>query len=342
MRLKAPAVGVLDPWSVVTAGIRHVITQLGSPSERLFWGYWASSVILAAVAFRKLQERQRGEGFFRYLFPRSVWLHPSARVDYIYVAIVTIVWAGLIAPCLLETSTVKAWVAHIEHGWAHITQSKDAPIPSVVIFYTLTLFVVDDFRRFIVHRLFHRVPLLWEFHKVHHSAQVLTPITLYREHPFEMLLNGVATAVSLGFVTGLFVWWWPQGLTPATILGANLGRFVFDLFGANLRHSHVWLRFGASVEHLIISPAQHQIHHSCDPRHYDRNFGSQLAIWDWLFGTLYVPARHEPLTFGLKAEELQSFTTLPQLLVSPVIGAWKIIWRSASSPIPLQRERPRL
>ena len=69
-------------------------------------------------------------------------------------------------------------------------------------------------------------------------------------------------------------------------------------FGATLHHSHIWLTYGRMLEHVFISPAQHQVHHSTDPQHYDRNFGTMLALWDWLFGTLYVIKGKEKITFS--------------------------------------------
>ena len=57
-------------------------------------------------------------------------------------------------------------------------------------------------------------------------------------------------------------------------------------FGANLRHSHVKLKYPSFLEYIFISPHQHQIHHSDNPIHFNKNMGSKLAIWDWLLGTL--------------------------------------------------------
>jgi sterol desaturase/sphingolipid hydroxylase (fatty acid hydroxylase superfamily) len=111
----------------------------------------------------------------------------------------------------------------------------------------------------------HRIPVLWEFHKVHHSAEVLTPISLYRAHPVD-----------------------------------------------------TWFSFGSAVEHFIISPAQHQIHHSADPRHFNRNFGSEFALWDWIFGTLYIPRRREDLILGLGAEENRRLGSTWEMLINPI------------------------
>src|SRR2546426_736232 len=88
-------------------------------------------------------------------------------------------------------------------------------------------------------------------------------------------------------------------LALVLVLGANAGLVLFLFAGAHLRHSHVWLSYGPVLSRIFISPAQHQIHHSVDPRHVDRNFGGIFAIWDALFGTLYVPRTRETLTVGL-------------------------------------------
>jgi sterol desaturase/sphingolipid hydroxylase (fatty acid hydroxylase superfamily) len=85
----------------------------------------------------------------------------------------------------------------------------------------------------------------------------------------------------------------------ATILGVNIVTAVFYWSGANLRHSHVWLSYGPLLNRVLVSPAQHQIHHSCAPRHHDKNYGEIFALWDWMFGTLYNPKGYEALEFGV-------------------------------------------
>jgi hypothetical protein len=59
------------------------------------------------------------------------------------------------------------------------------------------------------------------------------------------------------------------------------------------------LSYGRILEHVLISPSQHQVHHSVDPKHLDKNFGEIFAIWDWIFGTLYIPTSNEELVFGI-------------------------------------------
>src|SRR5262249_10844630 len=81
-------------------------------------------------------------------------------------------------------------------------------------------------------------------------------------------------------------------------LGINLFFFACNLLG-NLRHWHVWISFGRRLGHLFISPAHHQIHHSADPHHWGMNRRFELALWDWLYGTLHVPTQRAELRFGL-------------------------------------------
>jgi sterol desaturase/sphingolipid hydroxylase (fatty acid hydroxylase superfamily) len=69
----------------------------------------------------------------------------------------------------------------------------------------------------------------------------------------------------------------------------------------HLQHSHLWVTFGPRWGRWLLSPAHHQIHHSMDVQHHNRNFGNTLALFDRLFGTLYVPgARREPLRLGVE------------------------------------------
>jgi sterol desaturase/sphingolipid hydroxylase (fatty acid hydroxylase superfamily) len=88
----------------------------------------------------------------------------------------------------------------------------------------------------------------------------------------------------------------------------------------HLQHSHLWISFRGLTGRIFISPAHHQVHHSTDPRHFNRNFGSCLALWDWMFGTLYVPAqKREKLTFGVTGHA--DAHTLKGELVAPFLDA---------------------
>ena len=142
------------------------------------------------------------------------------------------------------------------------------------------------------------MPLLWQFHKVHHSAEVLTPLTNYRAHPVELFLMAAVPSLATGLVSGIFWYVAADEIGVYTFLGAHVLVVGFNAF-ANLRHFEVWISFGPALNRWLISPAHHQIHHSRDPRHFGSNRGFELAVWDRLFGTLYVPGAVEELRLGL-------------------------------------------
>ena len=65
----------------------------------------------------------------------------------------------------------------------------------------------------------------------------------------------------------------------------------------------MWIPFTGLAGRILHSPAHHQLHHSDDPKHFGKNFGFALSLWDWAFGTLVIPAKtREPIVFGVGAD----------------------------------------
>ncbi len=307
--------------------VSAVADKVLSPTFRLHWIYLLSALAMALFAYRMNQTRGESRTLSQFLFPRCVWLHPSAITDYFYIALVMPLWSFLVVPHLVSSKIVtRHFLAAAQIFLGTHTPIAMSPL-TIGLLYSAALIVVTDFKLYCVHRLMHRIPALWEFHKVHHSAEVLTPITFYRSHPVDLLGQTLAEAIASGTVTAVFLYVFGPGLTLATILGVNAFRFAFYLFGANLRHSHVYLSFGPMVEHLVISPAQHQVHHSAEPKHFNRNFGSEFAVWDWMFGTLYCAPREECIALGLGAEENGRLRTVRQLLLNPFYSGWRVACR---------------
>jgi sterol desaturase/sphingolipid hydroxylase (fatty acid hydroxylase superfamily) len=102
--------------------------------------------------------------------------------------------------------------------------------------------------------------------------------------------------------TGVATWAFNQAAASPvsfySFLGLHVLVFAFNLVGI-LRHSQVWLHYGPAWGKWLISPAHHQLHHSCEAEHIGVNRGFELAIWDRLYGTLYVPGRKPPFRMGL-------------------------------------------
>ena len=89
-----------------------------------------------------------------------------------------------------------------------------------------------------------------------------------------------------------------------------------------------WLSYGPVLSWVLVSPAQHQIHHSRDPKHLDKNFGLVFSFWDAALGSLYIPPSRENLTYGLAGVPPGKFATVRQLYVTPFVEASRMLLRS--------------
>ncbi|MCV2885564.1 sterol desaturase family protein [Aestuariibacter sp. AA17] len=270
-----------------------------SANRRTFGLYLLSACLLAIPAYFVHKKQKTLSGFAGYLFNRRIWLHDSAKLDYGLFIVNRLTRALLWAPIVLTMVPIAMGVSGaLESLFGHPAPLTSHPLVVISVF-TLLLFLLDDLTRFLLHLAFHKVPMLWEFHKVHHSAKVLTPITIYRTHPLESYLYACRLALAQGIAVGIGYVLFGQSLTMLDVMGANIFVFVFNIMGANLRHSHVRWSWGDIIERWFISPAQHQIHHSDNPKHFDRNLGSALAIWDRLANTLVLSSSATRIRFGL-------------------------------------------
>lgn len=315
----------------ISLGTLHYWLALILPTQRIFVLYLLSAGLLAFVSyvyFRRRLPAMAGDrpdikrNFWEFLLPKEVYLHPSAKQDYLFFLANGLIFGGFIAQALVGVGVFADITRYgILQVWERGEGSFSWSSSQIMLLYTLVSLVLIDFSIFITHYLQHRVPLLWKFHQVHHSAEVLTPVTLYRMHPvdlfFTMLVGNLLAGVAFGVLTVL------AGAEPGVyeIWHVNVGFFLFYLLGYNLRHTHVWLSYPAWLSHIMISPAQHQIHHSINPRHRDKNFGLMLACWDWICGSLYVPSSYESLEYGISREERNPFHSVTEMFCLPFVQA---------------------
>ena len=285
------------------------------PNSRLFIGYLVGALVIGLIVMTAQYGFAGNKGAVKQLFSRKIWWHQSARLDYKLYVINRLVRALLWAPVVLTMVPIAIGLSDaIETVFGYrppITENSMI----VITTFTVVLFLLDDFTRFLLHWLMHKVPFLWHFHKVHHSAVVLTPMTVYRSHPVESFLYASRMAIAQGMAVGLCYYFFGTALSMFDILGANALVFVFNVLGSNLRHSHVKWRWGR-LEKWFISPVQHQIHHSTNPQHFDKNFGTALAVWDRLFGSLIISAPAMRLRFGLGRHE-HGHHTVTDAYISP-------------------------
>lgn len=263
------------------------------------------SAILVCAMFFVWRRRARGRrvslrGLARFVFPLRLLRHPSSRADAILFVLQTMVFGALLGWAYLS----QPWIAgSVTSGLAFLFgEPGPASVhPAVAIaVITLASFLAYEFGYWLFHWAAHTHPLLWEFHKIHHTAEVLTPLTVWRVHPVEQVIFINTLAVTIGICEGAGRYFLGGGAQVYAMSGVNILLVLFVYAFVHLQHSQAWIAFTGVWGRVFLSPAHHQIHHSADPKHFNRNLGACLAIWDWLFGTLFVPAREREVEkFGL-------------------------------------------
>jgi sterol desaturase/sphingolipid hydroxylase (fatty acid hydroxylase superfamily) len=268
----------------------------------LYWPFLVSALIIAALVWRFGRSadgsHQSWREFRRRYLGRALWWHPSARVDYRYYLINAVFYPLAFGPALFTGGAIASGIHGVLHPVLGAPPASAAAGWGTTIAYTLVFFVAYDFGRFVAHSALHDVPLLWEFHKPHHTAEVLTPFTAFRAHPVDLTVMAWGGALATGLVTWGF----------QRIGGTSIGFYQFlqmhvILWGfgllANLKHWQVWISYGPVLDRWLISPAHHQLHHSAERRHFGCNRGFELALWDRLYGSLALPRRDEVFRMGL-------------------------------------------
>ena len=283
-----------------------------------------AGALVCSLAYYLWRRRARGRpasarGFIRSIFAGRIVANPSSIVDiemwvlnglvlaggYGYLALGNVfcrdaTLAGLNA--VFGVRTPAAWSAWI-----------------VLAMATLFELLAYELAYWFGHFLFHRIPALWAFHKVHHSAEVMTTFTELRQHPVEILAFMNLIAIGAGATFGVMTYFFGPGVQPFTLLNGNILLMLFLVTYGHLRHSHMWIPFTGVAGRILQSPAHHQIHHSDNPAHWDKNLGYALAVWDWAFGTLYVPTvERETIRFGVGPTEGE-FSTAPRNYLMPFV-----------------------
>jgi iron(III) transport system substrate-binding protein len=316
--------------TLVLEYLNGIIDPLVNPQKRVFVGYLLAAfgiAVMVQVFLLQLPMRRA----LRALFSSRVWLSKSARSDYLILVVNQAVMMGL-APRLVSKLALATLLFEGLHVWLNGRPSllPDAPGWVIASSFTLVLFVIDDAAKYILHRMLHKWPILWAFHKVHHTAETLTPITVYRTHPVEGVLFALRATVVQAIAVAGFIFFFGERAQLVTLMGANAVLFLFNATGSNLRHSHVHISYGRWLEKILISPAQHQIHHSVARRHHDKNFGAVLAVWDWICGSLHLAEARPVKRFGIDAMPANAHG-MKTLYIAPFFEASALISNGLSS-----------
>ena len=189
-----------------------------------------------------------------------------------------------------------------ERGWG-LLNLVDAPALIEVTFAVLLL----DLTIYLQHRVFHAVPVLWRFHKVHHADNDIDLTTGLRFHPASMVLS---MGVKMGATIAI-------GASP---LGVLIGETALNLT-AMFNHANVGMPVGLDriLRWIVVTPDMHRVHHSVGRDEHSRNFGFNFPWWDRLLGTYRdQPASgHEAMTIGLDEYQAQPRQSLSWMIALP-------------------------
>jgi sterol desaturase/sphingolipid hydroxylase (fatty acid hydroxylase superfamily) len=284
------------------------------------------SVLLAWIIYRL---RKQAGGFWKWLLPKEIYTHDSHWLDLkLFVIGRLTAFTGIFGRISLVSLTA--------YGTSQVFFSDGLLNGGTLSPVLLALFMwgISDFSTYWTHRIHHHQKILWSLHAIHHSAEVMSPLTAYRLHPFSFVITVPFHSILTGVAQGLLIGPLASGTEISEIAGVNAFIVVANAALANFHHSHIWISYGPILERLFISPAQHHIHHSDRVEHYNKNFGHTLAVWDWLFGTLYVIRGKEDLSFGLGKAETQKMGDhrLVATLLHPFRSYFHRSGRSGSAP----------
>ena len=156
----------------------------------------------------------------------------------------------------------------------------------------LVFFLVSDFVQWNTHRLLHRVPFLWNFHKVHHSVKEMGFAAQLRYHWMEPVVYKSMLYIPLAIISGLE----PQDVAIVHFFALTIG---------HLNHANVGWDYGP-LKFLLNNPKMHIWHHAKNlPSHikYGVNFGLTLSLWDYIFGTEHIPYNGRDIELGFEGDE---------------------------------------
>jgi sterol desaturase/sphingolipid hydroxylase (fatty acid hydroxylase superfamily) len=273
------------------------------------WFWVATGLTLGAVAIEGLAVGWQESSLRRLLHPSG-----SARHDWAWF----LFSASGIGGALLIVSTLglSFAIGNAAYRWTGLN------LVSHIGFWPLQLALLIVMRSFLfywTHRISHMVPALWELHKYHHAATEMTVITVYRAHPLDSALYAIANA-------------FPFALVGADIWGIVAINYI-SMLNVSLEHSNVTWTYGWIGRWIWMSPYSHRVHHSDQPEHFNRNFSTELAMWDRLFGTYYegpLPAK----VIGVEGSDDNSLGVLQALWVVQVRAGREMVrsWRRRSVP----------
>lgn len=319
----------------MNAGTEMVERALGVVKGVYISELWAIPLVLAGfftvgvfyyyVLVRPHLAPGADRSLLRYLFPKEHYVTRSARVDMWVYVVNSVFVAPFLAVLIVMLSAkfgvdVNKLIVRVLGPDLHLVRSLWA----AVAVQSLCYYFGAGFAQYTGHLAYHKVPFMWALHRAHHSAESSNPFTFSRSHPIEIISQAIYRVVCGAAGLGLGIFLTGGTLRPETttlLLVAGLFNVVAGF--RSLDHTHIPVSYGKFLNVIWGGPVLHQIHHSAEEHQRDVNLAGAGYIYDWLFGTLYLPKKGETWRWGLNERELgenNPHNTLKDFLVEPIIS----------------------
>lgn len=254
------------------------------PQETRDWGiffgldFFAVNLLATGFMFAPLERwapHKRSQRLFR----------PEWREDLFYY-LVSSMFVQILSFLALAPSTI----INERTNWFDVFRADVAALPWVVQF--IIVLVLSDLAQYWYHRLFHKVPFLWGFHAIHHSAKSMDWLAGSRMHLVEVVLLRAITSLPL----------FTLGFSPS-VMQAYIG---FIYIWSSLLHANVGGNFN-KLGHWIATPRFHHWHHGLEREAFDVNFAIHFPFLDKLFGTFHLPPDRWPENYGIPEDVPKSY-----------------------------------
>jgi len=221
--------------------------------------YWVFLLVVALLELRWAAREDEG------------MLSVGAAQDFVWL---------LLAP-LFSLTIVFFYLQLLNEIYIGPLNSASLDVESVlgVALTAVLAFLLADFFMWFSHFVRHKVPVFWRFHQVHHSQTKMSVLTDNRVHFIEAIISATISYI------------------PARLLGLSDEASTFlafaTVFFTGFTHANLRTNLGI-LRWVTVTPQSHRVHHSVESRHWDRNFGAVLSIWDRIFRTQYKGANDYP------------------------------------------------
>ena len=226
---------------------------------------------------------------------------------------------GLVILVVFASATVFIADRTALHRWGILNQLPLSPLAHGVL-----AILAFDLWTYWWHRINHRIPFFWRFHRMHHSDPEMDATTGTRFHFGEIAMS---SAIRLALIPSIGI-----PLVPMLIYDTILTVSV------QFHHSNSALPRPADryLRYLLVSPFMHKVHHSRWRPETDSNYSSLLSIWDRLFGSYREKDNYREIHFGLNEFDSSEHQTIRGLLVTPFVNASRKAPRAPAHQPPSQ------